>query len=55
MGSAKWRQERYFVNDAMSVEVQWRKVYARYKALTASLADEHFHVIGERVNPTAEE
>ena len=30
------------------MEVQWRNDYARYKALMASLADEHFHVIGER-------
>lgn len=44
---AQGRNERYpawvmfFVNDAISVVVQWRVVDARYKALIASLAAAH--------------
>ena len=38
----------FFVDDAISIEVQWRDDGARRKALTASLADAHFQVMGER-------
>ena len=35
-----------FVDDAISVEVQWREDGARCKALTVSLADAHFKAMG---------
>ena len=38
----------FFMNDAISVEVQWNDDGARRKALTASLADAHFKAMGER-------
>ena len=38
----------FFVDDAISVEVQWRDDGARCKALTVSLADAHFQAMGER-------
>ena len=36
------------LDDAISVEVQWKKDGTRCKALTASLADAHFKAMGER-------
>ena len=36
------------MDDAISVEIQWRGDGARYKALMASLADAHFQAMGER-------
>ena len=38
----------FFVDDAISVEVQWRKDGARCKVLMASLADAQFQAMGER-------
>ena len=38
----------FFVDDAISVEVQWTEEGTRCKALTASLADAHFQAMGER-------
>ena len=38
----------FFVDDAISVEVQWRGDSARCKALTASLSDMYFQAMGER-------
>ena len=38
----------FFVDDAISVEVQWRDDGARCKVLTASLVDAHFQAMGER-------
>ena len=38
----------FFVDDAISVDVQWRDDGSRCKALTASLADAHFQAMGER-------
>ena len=50
---ARRRQERpawvtFFVDDAISVEVQWKEDGARCKALTASLADAYFQAMWER-------
>ena len=36
------------MDDAISVEAQWREDGARYKALTASLANAYFQAMGER-------
>ena len=39
----------FFVDDAISVEIQWREDGARCKALTASLADAHFQAMGREL------
>lgn len=38
----------FFVNDVISMDVKWNEDGARWKALTASLADAQFPVMEER-------
>lgn len=39
---------RFFMDDAISMEFQWRKNGERCRALTASLADANLQAMGER-------